>query len=581
MRFIDEVALAFIALVAGSELYLKELRTRIRSIAWVTVGLVVCTFVLGSLGTLFLMNFIPFLRDLSATNQIAVSIITGTILVARSPSSAIAIINELRAKGPFTQLVLGVTVIMDVVVIIMFATNKSIALALFDDKKIELTVFGTVTLELIIALLLGVLLAELIRQYLSLQTHLLIKSALTLASGYGIFILTRITYSLTQDYFPLTLHIEPLLVCLIAGFGVTNFGRYRKDLKSLTSQMSLPIYIAFFTLVGTSLNLNILRETWLIALALFGFRLGGIMLGTFVGGVISREPALHNRVRWMGFVTQAGIALGLARETANSFPTFGPDLATLIISLVILNELVGPIFFKVSLGIVRESRVRANPNAFDGSKDVVIFGLDRQGITLANNLEAHGWKAKITGLEKDQETELATDIRFQSIKALDKISLSTINLEGADAIVCLFPSDEESLKVCEIVYEEYGTNTVVVRLMDQKNYKLFEKMNVSVVDPTTAGVQLLEEYVRNPSATSLLLGLSDNQDIVELELLEPALNGTALRNLRLPLDVLVLSIRRQGTLIFAQGSTRIYLGDRITVMGTPASTQQVNDLFLQ
>ena len=149
-----------------------------------------------------------------------------------------------------------------------------------------------------------------------------------------------------------------------------------------------PIYIAFFTLVGTSLNLNILRETWLIALALFGFRLGGIMLGTFVGGVISREPALHNRVRWMGFVTQAGIALGLARETANSFPTFGPDLATLIISLVILNELVGPIFFKVSLGIVGESRVRANPNAFDGSKDVVIFGLDRQGIALANNLEA-------------------------------------------------------------------------------------------------------------------------------------------------------------------------------------------------
>ena len=74
--------------------------------------------------------------------------------------------------------------------------------------------------------------------------------------------------------------------------------------------------------------------------------------------------------------------------------------------------------------------------------------------------------------------------------------------------------------------------------------------------------------------------VSDNQDIVELELLDPALNGIALRNLRLPLDVLVLSIRRQGTLIFAQGSTRIYLGDKITVMGAPVSTKQVNDLFL-
>ena len=580
LRFIDEIALAFIALAAGSELYLKELRTRIRPIAWVTVGLVVCTFVLGSLGTLILIEFVPFLRDLSATSQIAVSIITGTILVARSPSSAIAIINELRAKGPFTQLVLGVTVIMDVVVIILFATNKSIALALFDGQNIELIVFGTVALELCAALLIGLLLAGLIRHYLSLQTHLLIKSGLTLISGYGIFLLAKTIYSLTQAYLPVTLHIEPLLVCLIAGFSVTNFGRYRKDLKSLTSRISLPVYIMFFTLVGTSLNIQILRETWLIALALFAFRLGGITLGTFLGGVISKEPQLHNRVRWMGFVTQAGIALGLARETANSFPTFGPDLATLIISLVILNELVGPIFFKASLGIVGESRVRAKPSAYDGTQDVAIFGLDRQGIALARNLEAHGWKAKIIGLEGAQTPEITTDIQFQKINTLDKTSLDILNLEGADAVVCLLSSDEESLKVCEIIYEEYGTNTIVVRLMDRKNYPLFEKLNVSVVDPSTAGVQLLEEYVRNPSATSLLLGLSDNQDIVELELRDPVLNGISLRNLRLPLDVLVLSISRKGTLLFAQGSTRIYLGDRITVMGSAVSTKQVTNLFL-
>ena len=40
LRFVDEISLAFIAFSAGSELYLKELRSRFKSITWVTTGLV-------------------------------------------------------------------------------------------------------------------------------------------------------------------------------------------------------------------------------------------------------------------------------------------------------------------------------------------------------------------------------------------------------------------------------------------------------------------------------------------------------------------------------------------------------------
>jgi Trk K+ transport system NAD-binding subunit len=476
--------------------------------------------------------------------------------------------------------VLGVTVIMDVVVIIMFATNKSIALALLHGGGIEFAVFGTVALELVLALLLGVSLAGLIKHCLSLQISWLSKAVLTVVPSYAVFLLTAAFHNLTNDYLPLTLNIEPLLVCLIAGFSVTNFGRYRNDLRSLINKVSLPIYIAFFTLTGASLNIDVLRNTWLIALALFGLRVMGIALGTFLGGLIAKEPMRHNQVRWMGFITQAGIALGLARETSIAFPTFGPDLATLIISLVVLNELIGPILFKASLGIVGESRVRAQQGASDGVKEAVIFGLDHQGITLAKNLLAHDWKVKITALEEHPEAVNTPDVRFLKIPALDIISLGTLDLDRADAVVCLFSSDEQNLTTCELIYENYGTDTVVVRLVDRKNYESFEKLNALIVDPNTAGVQLLEEYVRNPSATSLLLGLSGSQDIVELGLRNPALNGISLRNLRLPLDVLVLSVRRKGSLLFAQGYTRIYLGDKITVVGSHSSTSQVSRLFL-
>ena len=58
---------------------------------------------------------------------LAVAMLGATIMIARSPSSALAIIKELRAHGPFTHKVLGATVLMDAVVIIIFAISVSVA----------------------------------------------------------------------------------------------------------------------------------------------------------------------------------------------------------------------------------------------------------------------------------------------------------------------------------------------------------------------------------------------------------------------------------------------------------------------
>ena len=155
LRFVDELSLAFIAFAAGTELYLKELRSRFTSIRWVTFGLVVSTFTVGSLAVLMLADFIPFMRAMPVTHRIAVAILAGAILVARSPSSAIAVVNELRAKGPFTKTALGVTVTMDVVVIVLFAVNSSIADALLTDLNFDLTFIVLLVSELLMSLASG------------------------------------------------------------------------------------------------------------------------------------------------------------------------------------------------------------------------------------------------------------------------------------------------------------------------------------------------------------------------------------------------------------------------------------------
>ena len=52
---------------------------------------------------------------------IAISLVIACLGVARSPSSAIALVSELNAHGPFTTTALCITVLMDVVVVLLFA----------------------------------------------------------------------------------------------------------------------------------------------------------------------------------------------------------------------------------------------------------------------------------------------------------------------------------------------------------------------------------------------------------------------------------------------------------------------------
>jgi Trk K+ transport system NAD-binding subunit len=69
--------------------------------------------------------------------------------------------------------------------------------------------------------------------------------------------------------------------------------------------------------------------------------------------------------------------------------------------------------------------------------------------------------------------------------------------------------------------------------------------------------------------------MEENQDIVDVEINNPNLHGVALRDLRLPLDTLVLSIHRGGRLLISHGYTRLKIGDRVTLVGSLESLDKV------
>ena len=578
LRFIDEISLAFIAFAAGRELYLPELRGRLRSINLVSAGLIVATMGILTTAVFLLADYIPFMQSMGASGRFAVALLAAAILTASSPSSVIAVVNELRARGPYTQMSLGVTVIMDFGVIILFALSSSVGDALFSDVPVNISFVFLLAIELTLVVILGFAVAWLLRWVLKRRMDAPLKTFLLLLIGYSVFLFSNWFRDFTHANLPFELLVEPLLVCMIASFLVNNYSSLRAEFSQRLHDVAPYVYIAFFTLTGESLELDVLAQAWQIALALFVIRMVARMVGSFAGGVLARDPMRNNRVKWMAFITNAGVALGLAKEVAVEFPFLGSNFSTLIISVVVLNQIVGPLFFKWAINYLGEARPKAQTAEFDGLRDVIIFGVDGQSILLAQQLQRHNWEVKVACLQPN----LLESGTASSQTELDLIAVNDYTLESlhvleagmADAAVLML-SDEENYAICELLYEQFGTETVVVRLNDRSNFEKFHALGALIIDPATVMVGLLEQFVRSPSAASLLLGMEEGQDVVDIELRNPALNGIALRELQLPLDTLVLSVHRKGDTIISHGYTQLELGDRVTIVGKSSSLEEV------
>jgi len=574
LRFVDEIALGFIAFCAGGELYIRELKNRFKSIAWVTTGLVISTFTLTSLTIFLISDYIGFMQPMSIVARAAVSILAGAILVARSPSSAIAIVNELRAKGVFTQTVLGVTIIMDVVVIILFAVNSSIADALLTGLKFNFGFLFLLVSEISISILIGFLVSRVIIGILLLTIPKKFKTAFILAIGYIVFLFSAWFRHTSLGLIGVEVLFEPLLICMVTGFLVANILTFRDEFLTILSDISLPVYICFFTLTGASLSLDVLATTWPIAVLLFFVRMGAIFIGSFTGGVLSKNPTRYNTISWMAYITQAGVGLGLAKEVVVQFPDWGNPFATIIISVIVLNQIVGPPLFKYAIKWVKEDHPRAKRKPLEETQDAVIFGNDGQAVALALSLISRGWQVRLAVMESGHNHDKTGDLNIYEISDLDIQTLLKIECQQAGAIVTMM-SDDQNFMICEMAYEQFGTQTLIARLNDRKNFIRFQKLGVLIVDPSTAIVNLMDHFVRSPAAASLLMGLHEERNIVDIRIKNPNLFGLVLRELRLPFDTIIMSIRRRGIMFVPHGFTRLEAGDLVTMVGSIASLKEM------
>lgn len=110
-------------------------------------------------------------------------------------------------------------------------------------------------------------------------------------------------------------------------------------------------------------------------------------------------------------------------------------------------------------------------------------------------------------------------------------------------------------------------------------FERFHQLGALVVEPATAMVSLLDQFVRSPFAASLLLGMDPEEEFLEIEMSNPDLHGLAIRDIHFPHEVLILSISWNGHRIVSHGYTRLEIGDHVAVVGSPDGLADVQVRF--
>ncbi len=336
LELIDGLALGLIAFTAGGQLKLENLLPRLRTIGTIS-GVQSLLVSVGVTVAFYLCSpWLPFLATQPAAVRLAAALVVGVSAVAPSPAANIAVITELGARGSFATLVMGTTVLNDVITIALFSAALVVAGKLLTPAAgFDLGLLALVLWELVGSLVVGLALGWLLRQYIRLVGQELPVLMLAL--------------SFVANEAANQLNLSGILLCLSAGFYIENFTAHGAEMRSALRRYRLPVFIVFFTLAGAKIDLPLLAQIWPVTVAIVALRVTLIFIGCRVGAYFASAPAIERNLIWMVLVGQAGVSIGLANIVGESVPLIGRDLQTLGIAIVGCNELIGPILTRYAL----------------------------------------------------------------------------------------------------------------------------------------------------------------------------------------------------------------------------------------
>jgi Kef-type K+ transport system membrane component KefB len=335
---VNSLAIALIAFLAGAELRWGELREHGVTIVKI-LGVEMLLTLVAITGLLFaLRNVVPFLSDATLPTALVLSLLFASVAVVHSPAVTMALLTETNARGPVARTTLGVVLISDVAVILMFSGVLALVRAVAPMNAAGESVSAVKLIwEISGALVVGGALGGVVAAYLRFVRRELFLFAMIVAF-FGAEI-ARLA------------HVETLLTLLTAGFVAENVSERHagEAFRTAMERSAAPVFVVFFALAGASLALADLTSLWMLVIPIVLVRLIAIGAGTWLGARWGRASSVERRYVWLGLISQAGVAIGLATIVAQAYPERGEQIKTLFLAVMTVNQILGPILFRFAL----------------------------------------------------------------------------------------------------------------------------------------------------------------------------------------------------------------------------------------
>jgi trk system potassium uptake protein TrkA len=216
---------------------------------------------------------------------------------------------------------------------------------------------------------------------------------------------------------------------------------------------------------------------------------------------------------------------------------------------------------------------------------VIIVGGGQVGAYLAALLMERGHEIKIIDERDSRIPILKRDLPEDCVihgNGADPKVLEAAGIGGAHVVAAVTGADETNLVIATLARLEYGVHRVVGRVNNPKNAWLFTP--VMGVDAALNQADLMARLVAEEMTMGdmmTLLKLHGGQYSLVERIVDPssAVVGKTLREIKLPVECVLVAILRKEELLLPRGDTVLLANDKVLAMAHTSYLQSLADLL--
>lgn len=321
--FFSNFVLGIIAFSLGESFSSKSIRSVGRSVTAISLSASLFPWLLVSLG-LWIAWRDPFY----------IALILGAIAAATAPAATVAVVQEYKSKGRFTDVLLGIVAIDDAWALIVFGLSLSLAKT-FIGQEYSFFLVANDLLKAVLEIFASIVLGALVAFIFSRLSYLVNTSRERLIYVLG-FLMLLVGIALSFG-------LSVLLSCMVFGAVLVNLDNMSFHFFDSLREIDSPLYLIFFVLAGANIKLDVMGKALAYIIIFVLLRFAGKVIGSISGSVIVKAPESIKKYMGLALLPQAGISLGCALVAKNTLNNVWGDLIlSVTIGSTVVFEIFGP-----------------------------------------------------------------------------------------------------------------------------------------------------------------------------------------------------------------------------------------------